>query len=216
MGAAAVAEAVVEAAAAAIALHWAALRPSGSIQIQLYGRAWIRHIPTNLLLGLRHLSAGTNDIAGEDNAGGIALSAGALSASLQSAFPQFATATALTLPSASAAQVNSLLPDQLAIVQYSNSTPTNGTQVQIGPALDSQYGTAAASATLGVSFNPATDVPTFQVWAPTATSVQLNLYPSAGAMTATEFAMTEIRARASGATPPRTRAGPMSLTTPLP
>ena len=138
-----------------------------------------------------NMSAGTNDIAGEDNVGGIALSAGTLSASLQSAFPQYAAATALTLPSASAALVNSFLPDQLAIVQYSNSTPSNGTQVQIGPVLDSQYGTTAAAATLGVSFDPATDAPTFQVWAPTATSVQLNLYPTAGAMTPTKIAMTE-------------------------
>jgi pullulanase len=138
-----------------------------------------------------NLSAGTNDIAGEDNVGGVALTAGTLSASLQNAFPQYASATALTLPTMTAAQISSLLTDQLAVVQYSGSTPANGTEVQIGAVLDNQYGSAAGGATLGVSFNPATDVPTFQVWAPTATSVQLNLYPTAGAASPIVFAMTE-------------------------
>jgi pullulanase len=132
-----------------------------------------------------------NDIAGEDNTGGDVLTVGSLTATQQAAFPQYANATALTVPATTAAQISTVLKDQLAVVQYSGTTPTNGTQVQVGPVLDSVYGAAAANAMLGLSFDPLTDTPTFRLWAPTASAVKLNVYPLAGAVGATTVAMTE-------------------------
>src|SRR5882724_5574728 len=90
-----------------------------------------------------------NDLAGEDNTGGDALTVGSLTATQQAAFPQYANATALTVPASTAAQISTVLKDQLAVVQYSGTTPTNGTQVQVGPVLDSVYGAAAANGMLG-------------------------------------------------------------------
>jgi hypothetical protein len=124
----------------------------------------------------------SNDIAGEDNTGGDALTVGSLTATQLAAFPQYANATALTVPASTAAQISTVLKDQLAVVQYSDTTPTNGTQVQVGPVLDSVYGAAAANAMLGLSFDPLTDTPTFRLWAPTASAVKLNVYPLAGAV----------------------------------
>ncbi len=136
------------------------------------------------------LVAGTNDISGEDNAGGDALAPGTLTAAEMSAYPQYASAIALSVSAATTAQIKAILSDQIAVVQYSGGTPTNGTQVQIGPVLDAVYA-PAAGASLGLSFAPASDVPTFALWAPTAKSVQLNVYANPAATSATTFAMIE-------------------------
>ncbi len=136
------------------------------------------------------LAAGANDIGGEDNAGGDSLTVGTLSAAQISAYPQYASAIALSVSAATAANIKAVLADQIAVVQYSGTTPTNGTQVQIGPVLDAVFG-AAAGASLGLNFAPASDVATFALWAPTARSVQLNVYANAAATTATAFAMSE-------------------------
>lgn len=137
------------------------------------------------------LAAGTSDIGGSDNPGGAALATGALTAAQQAAFPQYAGAIALVVPAAAAAQAGALLRDQLAVVQYSGSVPTNGTQLQTGPVLDSLYGANAAGIPLGLTFDATTDAPTFRVWAPTAGSVQLNVYANAAAQSPTSVSMTE-------------------------
>lgn len=135
------------------------------------------------------LTTGANDISGNDNPGGVPLAAGPLTAALKAAYPQYASAIALVMPAATAAQAAALLRDQLAVVQSSGSTPTNGTQLQIGPVLDSLYGASAAGVPLGLSFDPA-DAPTFRLWAPTASAVQLNVYADAAAPSPVSVGMT--------------------------
>jgi len=137
------------------------------------------------------LTAGASDISGSDNPGGVQLTTAMLTAAQQTAFPQYAGAIALVVPAGTAAQAAALLRDQLAVVQYSGSTPTNGTQVQTGPVLDAVYDASAAGMILGVSFDPATDAPTFRLWAPSASSVQLNVYANAAAQSAVSVSMTE-------------------------
>jgi len=100
-------------------------------------------------------AAGTDDISGADNPGGVALAAGKLTAAQQAACRQYVTAIALLVPAGTAAQAGTLLRDQQGVVQYSASMPTNGTQVQVGPVLDSLYGASAAGSTLGVTFDVA-------------------------------------------------------------
>lgn len=137
------------------------------------------------------LAAGANDISGSDNPGGVTLAPGTLTAAQQMAFPQYASAIALLVPAATAGQAGTLLRDQLAVVAYAGSMPTNGTQLQIGPVLDSLYGASAAGIPLGVTFAAVTDVPTFRLWAPTASSVQLNVYASAAVQSPVSVSMTE-------------------------
>lgn len=135
------------------------------------------------------LAAGTGDISGSDNPGGVPLAVGALSTAQQAAFPQYAGAIALMVPAGTDAAT--LLRDQLAVVQYSGSAPTNGTQLQTGPVLDSLYGASAAGIALGVTFDAITDAPTFRLWAPTASAVTLNVYANAAAPTPVAVSMTE-------------------------
>ena len=110
-----------------------------------------------------------------------------LPAALQAKYPQYAGATVLKLSSAlSAAQIASIITGEVAIVQLSAAgKATDGSQLQLAPVLDSIYSPTQQSATqtasLGVTF--AADVPTFSVWAPTAKSVTLNIYPNATAST---------------------------------
>lgn len=137
------------------------------------------------------LAPGASDITGNDNPGGVALAIGSLTAAQQAAFPQYAGAIALVVPSGTASQAGTLLRDQLAVVQYSGSSPTNGTQVQIGPVLDSVYGASAAGVPLGLAFDATTDAPTLRLWAPTASSVQLNVYANAASQTPVSLSMTE-------------------------
>ena len=61
--------------------------------------------------------------------------------------------------------------------------------------LDAVFASAAANARLGVTFNAA-NVPTFRVWAPTAKSVSVNLYP--GASSALQASVPMTRDAASG------------------
>jgi len=137
------------------------------------------------------LAAGASDIGGSDDPGGVQLATGVLTGAQQTAFPQYASAIALVVPAGTAAQAATLLRDQLALVQYSGSTPTNGTQVQIGPVLDAVYGASAAGIPLGLSFDATTDAPTFRLWAPTASSVQLNVYANAAVQNPVAVSMTE-------------------------
>ncbi|HYL71951.1 MAG TPA: hypothetical protein VEY89_11685, partial [Candidatus Dormibacteraeota bacterium] len=136
------------------------------------------------------LAPGVSDISGSDDPGGVVLASGTLTAAQRAAYPQYAGAIALMVPAGTAAQAAALLRDQLAVVQYSGSMVTGGTQLQIGPVLDSLYGAAAAGIPLGVAFDATTDAPTFRLWAPTASSVQLEVYANAAAQSAVSVSMT--------------------------
>jgi pullulanase len=50
---------------------------------------------------------------------------------------------------------------------------------------------SAAGSTLGVTFDAATDAPTFRLWAPTASGVQLNVYANVAAQSPVSVSMTE-------------------------
>ncbi|WP_133327361.1 pullulanase-type alpha-1,6-glucosidase [Sapientia aquatica] len=118
----------------------------------------------------------------------VAAGFSSLPSAVQTKYPQYASATVLKLSTAlTAAQIATIITGEVAIVQSSSSTTaTDGTQLQLAPLLDSIYSptqqSAAQTANLGVTF--AADVPTFSVWAPTAKSVTLNIYPNATATTA--------------------------------
>ena len=137
------------------------------------------------------LAATTTSVSGADNPSGDGLTVTTLSAAQKLAFPQFASATALTVPAATVAKIKSVLTGELAVIQYTGAAPALGTQVQTGPVLDAVYGAAASSAELGVSFDPVTDIATFRLWAPTAKSVTLNVYPTSAVTTATTLPMAE-------------------------
>jgi pullulanase len=123
------------------------------------------------------LAVTTAAVSGGSNTGDT-LTVGTLTATQQMNFPQYASAAALTVPAATAAQIKTVLTEQLAVVQYTNGNPSAATMVQIGPVLDAVYGSAASSAALGLVFD-ASDIPTFNLWAPTATTVSLNVYATA-------------------------------------
>lgn len=135
-----------------------------------------------------NLAPTTAGVTGADNTGGDALTIGSLTSAQKSAFPQYASALALTVPAATGAKIGSVLDDQLVVVQYLNGVPSRATQMQTGPVLDAVYG-AAATVPLGLSFDPSTDAPIFRLWAPTAQSVSLNVYASANATTASSLPM---------------------------
>src|SRR5471030_2662415 len=68
---------------------------------------------------------------------------------------------------------------QFAVAQLdANGKMVQVTSLQMSGMLDSVFAPAAASATLGLSYDR-NGVPTFRVWAPTAKSVGLKLYPDA-------------------------------------
>lgn len=127
-------------------------------------------------------------VSGADGAG-IPLTTGAMPTAVAQQFPQYAQATTLVVPSTLSTSIQTLLTTQLVVVQSSGSTNVAATQIQLGPVLDAVYATSAQSANLGVSFAANTGIPTFKLWAPTASSVSLNLYSSSTGSTATTLPM---------------------------
>ena len=141
------------------------------------------------------LGSDSSGVTGAD--GSMALTpAAALPSALQQKYPHLAGATALTLSAADAATVAAKASDQFAVAQFDASgNLVQVTSLQISGMLDSVFAPAAASATLGLSFDRS-GAPTFRVWAPTAKSVSLNLYPDANAASSAQVPMT--RDAASG------------------
>ncbi|NHZ99982.1 alpha-1,6-glucosidase domain-containing protein [Massilia sp. CCM 8734] len=116
--------------------------------------------------------------------------AGALSPALQAKYPHLATSTALTVPGDALAGLPAKVSGQFAIAQF-NATGklVQVTSLQTSGLLDALFAPAAANSALGATFNRA-GVPTFRVWAPTAKSVALNVYPDATAASASSVPMT--------------------------
>src|SRR6185369_7409279 len=115
----------------------------------------------------------TGGVSGADGFYDLA-SASAIGAALAAKFPQLATATAFTLPAEAQANVKSLLKGQLVVVKLVGGAPTAGTQLQTQGVIDAVYAAQATTQSLGVSF-AGDGTPTFRLWAPTATSVRLNI-----------------------------------------
>ncbi|MCU6500560.1 DUF3372 domain-containing protein [Rugamonas sp. A1-17] len=123
------------------------------------------------------LGSDAGGVTGAD--GSIALATGTLPAALQQKYPHLAGATALTMADADAAGIAAKASGQFAVAQFdAGGKLLQVTSLQMNGMLDSVFAPAAASATLGLSYDR-NGVPTFRVWAPTAKSVSLQLYPDA-------------------------------------
>ena len=144
--------------------------------------------------GLAPSSGGALGLTGAEAA--FELTTAALPDALRQKYPHLAGATGLRLADADAAKVAALVSGQFAIAQYDAAgNLVQVTSLQTAGLLDDLFAAKAAQAQLGVTFD-ARGMATFRVWAPTAKSVALNLYPSAAAPAATTVPMT--RDAASG------------------
>ncbi|WP_229262335.1 pullulanase-type alpha-1,6-glucosidase [Duganella guangzhouensis] len=136
------------------------------------------------------LGSAPEGVTGAD--GSIALSASAtLPAALLTKYPHLAGATALSMSSSDAATIAAKASNQFAVAQFNASGQiVQVTSLQIAGMLDSVFASSAASATLGLSFER-NGAPTFRLWAPTAKSVSLSLYPDASSASTVTRAMTK-------------------------
>ncbi|MBX3142375.1 MAG: pullulanase-type alpha-1,6-glucosidase [Trueperaceae bacterium] len=103
---------------------------------------------------------------------------------IASRYPHLAGYTALRLASDQANTVPALLRTQLAVTRELDGQVVDATGLQLPGVIDALYVTDAP---LGVTWNGAT--PTLSVWAPTALSVKLQLYPDSRTDVYQEFAM---------------------------
>ncbi|MCC2970578.1 pullulanase-type alpha-1,6-glucosidase [Massilia sp. IC2-476] len=125
------------------------------------------------------LGSGAAGVSGAD--GSMNLSLAPLPEAVRTKFPHLANATGLALSNADAAKLGALASAQFAIAQFDAAGKlVQVTSLQNAGMLDDVFGQRAANAKLGVSFNGA-GVPSFRVWAPTAKSVALDIYPDANA-----------------------------------
>lgn len=124
------------------------------------------------------LGTGVGAVTGAD--GSFALSAATLPQALAARFPHLAGATALALSEQDAAAAGALASSQFAIAQFgADGQLVQVTSLQNAGMLDEVFAARALDAKLGLSFDRG--VPTFRVWAPTAKSVALDIYPDANA-----------------------------------
>jgi pullulanase/glycogen debranching enzyme len=139
--------------------------------------------------GLAATPDGQGGIQGAE--GSFALSAAALPEALRQKYPHLAGATGLQLAAGDAARAAQMASSQFAIAQYDGAgNLVQVTSLQMAGMLDEVFAAAASQVQLGLSFNTQ-GAPTFRVWAPTAKSVALNVYPSASATTAVTVPMTK-------------------------
>ena len=133
------------------------------------------------------LGSGAAGVTGFD--GSMDLSPAPLPESVRAKFPHLAGSTGLALSTLDAAKVAALASAQFAIAQFDASGKlVQVTSLQTAGMLDEVFATRAADTKLGVSFNGA-GVPTFRLWAPTAKSVALDIYPDANAPAASQVPM---------------------------
>ena len=133
------------------------------------------------------LGAGAEGITGGD--GSMNLNLAPLPDALRAKFPHLAGATGLALSDLDAAKLAQLASAQFAIAQFDGAGKlVQVTSLQNAGMLDDVFGQQAANAQLGLAFNAA-GVPTFRVWAPTAKSVTLDIYPDANAPASSQVPM---------------------------
>ncbi|WP_229418671.1 pullulanase-type alpha-1,6-glucosidase [Pseudoduganella flava] len=141
----------------------------------------------------------TTGLAGAD--GSLNLQVAALPDAMRQKYPHLAGATGLRLAETELANVgrfNTLrvASAQFAIAQYgADGKLVQVTSLQQAGMLDDVFATHAANTPLGLTFD-GRGVPTFRVWAPTAKSVRLDVYPNATAAATATVPMT--RDAASG------------------
>jgi len=132
------------------------------------------------------LGSGAQGVTGAD--GSMQLAPAPLPEAVRAKFPHLAGATGLALSQADAARLAGLASAQFAIAQLdADGKLVQVTSLQNAGMLDDVFGARAANARLGLSFNGG--VPTFRVWAPTAKSVTLDIYPDATAPAASQVPM---------------------------
>jgi len=123
-----------------------------------------------LTLGPEGVSGGTAIRLSYDPAG--------LSAELKAAFPHLAGYKVFRLPAGNLAEVPTALKGQLAVsAADANGMPIDATALQIPGVLDDLF---AYDGPLGVTF--AHGRPTLRLWAPTARSVKLHVFPTSDAL----------------------------------
>jgi len=121
--------------------------------------------------------------------GSMNLTSAPLPQAVRDKFPHLAGATGLALSNADAAKVASLASFQFAIAQFDAAGKmVQVTSLQTAGMLDDVFARQAEKAQLGVSFN-LFGAPTFRLWAPTAKSVMLNVYPDSKAPAGSRVAM---------------------------
>jgi pullulanase-type alpha-1,6-glucosidase len=112
-----------------------------------------------------------------------------LPAALQSKFPHLKSATALKLADADAANAAARLSGQVVLAQFDGAGKlVQATSLQTASVIDDVYAANAVNTPLGISFD-SNNVPSFRLWAPTAKSVKLNVYPDATSANKTTFDM---------------------------
>ncbi|HEY8024053.1 MAG TPA: pullulanase-type alpha-1,6-glucosidase [Burkholderiaceae bacterium] len=137
------------------------------------------------------MGSNSGGVTGADGSVPLSVNNAGLPTALQTKFPYAANATALTLAPTDAATVGSRLGGQFVIAQFDDGgSLLQVTSLQLAGMLDDRFAANAANAKLGLSFSRH-NAPTFAVWAPTARSVSLNVYPSANATTAVQYPMTK-------------------------
>jgi pullulanase-type alpha-1,6-glucosidase len=119
----------------------------------------------DLRLGANGVEGGASVALLEDPAG--------LPAALRARFPHLASLRAFRVPAAFLTEVPSALREQVAVsARDTQDRPLDATALQLPGALDDVY---AYDGPLGVTWSGGT--PTLRVWAPTAQSVRLHLFP---------------------------------------
>jgi pullulanase-type alpha-1,6-glucosidase len=140
------------------------------------------------------IGSNSSGVTGAD--GSFDLQLAALPDAVRQKFAWLGSPTGLRLSDADAAQAVQLASDQFAIAQYDGAGQlVQVTSLQNAGMLDDVFAPSASAAQLGLTFDNA-GKPTFRVWAPTAKSVQLDVYPDANAGASTHVPMT--RDAASG------------------
>jgi pullulanase-type alpha-1,6-glucosidase len=133
------------------------------------------------------LGAAAQGVTGAD--GSFALQPASLPEDVRQKFPHLAAATGLALSTQDAAAAAQLASAQFALAQFGpDGRLVQVTSLQTAGMLDEVFASKAAGAQLGLSFDRA-GRPTFRVWAPTARSVALDLYPNADAPAAAKVPM---------------------------
>jgi pullulanase/glycogen debranching enzyme len=139
--------------------------------------------------GLSATPDGATGLAGAN--GSFNLAPAPLPEATRQKYPHLAGATGLQLAAADAAKAAGLASSQFAIAQYDAAgNLVQVTSLQMAGMLDDVFAQAASTAPLGVSFDRA-GIPTFRVWAPTAKSVGLDVYPNANSAATASYPMTK-------------------------
>ncbi len=135
------------------------------------------------------LGSNNTGVTGAD--GNVVLNIGGpLSATLKAKFPHLSGALALTISDTDLQYLKDRQSSQFAIAQYDAAGKLiQVTSLQLAGMLDALFAANAASAKLGVTFS-AGGVPTFRVWAPTAKTAAVTIYPDANGASTAQLPMT--------------------------